>query len=108
MKEIQRQQVSLLSSTFQMEETYLDTTFIEDEVGDAVRNMKLRKSTGPDDLVAEHLRYGGRSVIISPQRDSKSILDAEEIPPSPKTGLTIPVYKGGGKDPLDVKTVTES
>ena len=28
----------------------------------------------------------------------------EEIPTSLKTGLTIPVYKGGGKDPLDVNS----
>ena len=57
MKEMQRQKVSLLLSTFQMEEIYLDTTFTEDEVADAVQKMKLRKSAGPDDLVAEHLRY---------------------------------------------------
>ena len=77
MKEAQRQQVSLLSSTSQMEETYLDTTLPEDEVADAVRKMKLRKSAGPDDLVAEHLRYGGRSVIIWLTEILNSILDIE-------------------------------
>ena len=104
LKELKRQQVSLLSSTFQMEETFLDTPFIEDEVRHAVEKMKLRKSAGPDDLVAEHLRYGGGSIITWLAEVLNSILDVEEIPQSLKTGLTIPVYKGGGKDPLDVNS----
>ena len=104
LKEMQRQQVSLLSCTFQMEETFLDTSFTEIEVAHAVQRMKLRKSAGPDDLVAEHLHYGGRSVIIWLTEILNSILDVEEIPCSLKTGLTIPVYKGGGKDPCDVNS----
>ena len=75
LKEMQRQQVSLLSCTFQMEETFLDTSFTEIEVAHAVQRMKLRKSAGPDDLVAEHLHYGGRSVIIWLTEILNSILD---------------------------------
>ena len=70
LKELQRQQVSLLLSTFQMEETFLDTSFIEDEVRHTVQKMKLRKSAGTNDLVAEHLRYeGGHHYLV--HRDFK-------------------------------------
>lgn len=104
LQELRRQQVSLLSSTFQMEETFLDTSFSEEEVRHAVQNLKLGKSAGPDDLVAEHLRHGGGVVIIWLTGILNSILDVEEIPQSLKTGLTIPIYKGGGKDPLEVNS----
>ena len=30
-----------------------------------------------------------------------SIIELEQIPPSLKSGITIPVYKGGGKDPCE-------
>ena len=63
----------------------------------AVQKMKLRKSAGPDDLVAEHLRYGGGSIITWLTEILNSVLDVESL-------KTIPVYKGGGKDPLDVNS----
>ena len=33
-----------------------------------------------------------------------SIVELELIPPLLKSGTTIPAYKGGGKDPLDVNS----
>ena len=33
-----------------------------------------------------------------------SIIELEQIPTALKTGITIPVYKGSGKDPLDVNS----
>ena len=97
---MQRQQVSTLSTTFRME-IFLDTAFTESEVA---QEMKLRKCAGPENLVAEYLCHGGRSVIIWPTEIPNSILDPEEIPLSLKTGKTIPVYKSGGKDLLDVNS----
>ena len=66
--------------------------------------MKLKKSAGPDDPMAEHLKYGGRSIITWLTGVLNSIIDVEQIPPCLKRGITIPIYKGGGKDPLDVNS----
>ena len=66
--------------------------------------MKLKKSSGPDNLSAEHLRHGGHSVVIWLTEILNSIVDAEHVPPSLKLGITIPIYKGGGKDPLDTNS----
>ncbi len=63
LQELAEQSTSLLSATFQKEETFLDTPFTADEVECAVNRMKRKKSAGPDDLTAEHLRHGGRSII---------------------------------------------
>ena len=85
----------------QNEEAFLDVPFTSEEIAHAVHKMKLKKSSGPDNLSAEHLRHGGHSVVIWLTEILNSIVDAEHVPPSLKLGITIPIYKGGGKDPLD-------
>ena len=59
--------------------------------------MKLRKSAGPDNLTAEHLKYGGHSIIIWLTEILNSIATVEQIP-------TCLNYKGGGKYSLNVKS----
>lgn len=59
-----KQSTSLLSATFHKEEVFLDILFNNNEVEHAVNKMKLKKSAGPDDLTAEHLKYGGQSIIM--------------------------------------------
>ena len=98
LEELFKQSTSLLSSSFQ---TFLDVPFIREEVEHAVQNMKLKKSTGPDNLSAEHLRYGGHCIVTWLLEILNSIIDTELVPLSLKSGITIPIYKGGGKDPLD-------
>ena len=66
--------------------------------------MKLKKSAGPDNLTAEHLKFGGQSIIIWLTEIFNSVVDVEQIPTCLKLGITIPVYKGGGKDPLNVNS----
>ena len=63
LEELFRQSTSLLSSSFQKEEVFLDVPFTSEEVEHAVRKMKLKKSAGPDNLSAEHLRYGGHCMV---------------------------------------------
>ena len=95
---------ALLSASFQKEEAFLDVPFTSEEIAHAIHKMKLKKSSGPDNLSAEHLRHGGHSVVIWLTEILNSIVDAEHVPPSLKLGITIPIYKGGGKDPLDTNS----
>ena len=104
LEELFRQSTSLLSSSFQKEEVFLDVPFTSEEVEHAVWKMKLKKSAGPDNLYAEHLRYGGHCMVTWLTEILNSVIEAEHVPPSPKSGITIPIYKGGGKDPLDASS----
>ena len=42
----------------------LDTPFCAEEVAAAVRKFKSGKAAGPDGLLAEHLKWGGESVLL--------------------------------------------
>ena len=93
------------STSFHREETFLDMPFTEEEVQQIVeRKMKLGKASGLDGLTAEHIRYGGHTIIVWLTEIFNAIIEFEMIPSVLKTGVTIPVYKGGGKDPMDVQS----
>ena len=66
--------------------------------------MKIKKSAGEDGLTAEHLRYGCNCIIVWLAEILNAIVDSEQIPACLKLGITIPIYKGGGKDPLNVNS----
>ena len=100
------QSTALLSESFQKEEIFLDVPFTVEEVHHALNIMELNKSSGPDDMTAEHLRYGGKMVTVWLTGVLNSVVDIEQVPACLKPGITIPIYKGGGKDPLDVNTVS--
>lgn len=104
LKEVLKQSTSLLSQSFQVEEAFLDIPFTIEEVEHAVNRMKLKKSAGPDSLTAEHLKYGGQSIIKWLTETLNSVIDVEQVPICLKQGITIPIYKGGGKDPVDVNS----
>ena len=99
---LKQQLPSLISSSFEKEEHFLDVPFTQEEVDFAIQKLKLNKPSGPDDLTAEHLRYGEHSISLWLTEIFNSEL--EHIPPSLKFGITIPVYKGSGKDPLDANS----
>ena len=102
-KESIEQCTSLLSASYQKEEVFLDIGFSTEEVISAVTKMKIKKSAGEDGLTAEHLKYGGNCIIVWLAEILNAIVDSEQIPVCLKLGITIPIYKGGGKDPLNVK-----
>ncbi len=60
----------------------------------------MGKSSGPDGVSPEHIKYGGESLKVWLKKVFNRILFLEEVPASMKDGLVIPVYKGQGKDPL--------
>ena len=69
-----------------------------------MNKMKGNKSTGPDNLMAEHVKYGGILIITWLTEILNATVDAEQIPSCLKRGITVPVYKGGGKEPLNVNS----
>ena len=101
---LQQESTSLLSSSFQKEELFLDFPFSTDEVTLAINRMKLKKSPGPDNLTSEHFRFSGHSVVTWLTEVLNFVVKLEQVPSSLKSGITIPVYKGGGKDPLDLNS----
>ena len=101
-KELLKELTTLLSVAFQKEEVFLDVPFTIEEVGNAVNRMKLIKSA---DLMAEYLKYGGRSIVMWLTGILNSIVEVEQVPTSLKLGTTIPIYKGGGRILL-MSTVT--
>ena len=59
----------------------------------AVKTLKSGKSSGPDGVLSEHLKYGGPTFIPWLTKVLNRIIVLEEIPPSLKNGLIVPVYK---------------
>ena len=68
-----------------------------DEVESPLSFLKLGQSKDADGLNAEHLLYGGKTVVLWLRKIFNSIISLED---RFKEGIIIPVYKGRGKDPL--------
>ena len=97
LQELQTELLSLATTSYQREEHFLDVPFSVEEVEHILGNW----ASGPDSLMTEHLRYGGPSITLWLTEILNFIVESEEIPPILKHGITIPIYKGGGKDPLE-------
>ena len=61
----------------------------------------MRKACYLDGLLGEHLKFGGQAVLTWLLKFLHCIVELEAIPDIFKSGSITPVYKGGGKDPLD-------
>ena len=61
-----------------------------------------RKAPSPDRLMSEHLKAGGYVVITWLSEDPKSCRGFEVVPEVLKSGVIVPIYKGGRKDLLKV------
>ena len=70
----------------------------------AIKNLKKNKAPDPDNILAEHLIEGGDIVITWMMGILNAIVELECVPDSLKCGNIIPVYKGGGKDPMKVES----
>ena len=102
LQELEHKVADLLSESYKNEEMLLDTPFCAEEVPAAVRKLKSGKAAGPDGLLAEHLKWGGECVLLWLQGVLNFIVESEAVPSVLKTGILVPVYKSGGKDPLKV------
>ena len=98
-----KQKVEAMETLFhENEEFLLDVPFIAEKVARAVARLKGRKAPGPDGLMAEHLKGGGDAMVIWLLRILNAVVELEVVPDVLKEGFIVPVYKGGGKDPLRV------
>ncbi len=52
--------------------------------------------------MAEHLKAGGDSLVIWLMNVLNAVVELEVVPDILKRGVVVPVYKGSGKDPLQV------
>ena len=75
--------------------------FSIEEIEHAVKKLKIGKGCGADKLQAEHLKYGGHIVLLLLQRIFNTIIQLEGIPLCLKLGITVPIFKGKGRDPLN-------
>ena len=60
----------------------------------------MRKAPGSDGFMSEHLKAGGEAIAIWLTRILNAVVDVETIRSVLKLGVIVPVYNGGGKDPL--------
>ena len=91
---------TLYARSFSYDDQIVDTPFTTEEIEEAVKKLKCGKSGGVDGLQPEHIKYGGHSLILWLQRIFNAIVALEDIPPCLKLGVTVPVFKGKGRDPL--------
>ena len=91
---------SLESQSHLNEEFLLDVPFTAKEVSGAVSRLKGKKAPGPDGVMAEHLKFGGEVFVIWLMRILNAVIELEAIPEVLKRGVVVPVYKGGGMDPM--------
>ena len=96
--------MTLEANSFTHNNHILDTRVVTEEI--EFKALKLGRSKGTDGLKAEHLIYGGTSLILWLQKIFNSIITLEEIPDCLKEGIIVPVYKGRGKDPLSPSIAT--
>ena len=68
----------------------------------AVSKLKKKKAPGPDGLLAEHLKAGEEAVVIWLMNILNATVGLESVPTVLKRGVVVPVYKGGGKDPMKI------
>ena len=94
----------ILVKSMENEETLLDVPFCSEEIEGALRKLKAGKSAGHDLLQPEHLKYGGEVLKIWIQHVCNAVVEFESVPDSLKLGIVTPIYKGGGKDPLDTNS----
>ena len=91
---------NLLIQSFLNVDDVLDEPFSVDEIEAAVSRLKKGKSGSVDNLLPEHLIYGGPALILWLKQIFNAFIHLEHIPCSFLTGKLTPIYKGKGKDPL--------
>ena len=92
---------ALFSESYTNMETILDIPFQQEELENALKKLRLKKSADHSGITAEHLLYGGQNLKLWLLQIMNAIAHLESIPDSLNLAVITPVYKGSGKDPLD-------
>ena len=99
LSELESRVEEMAAGLFANEEAILNCLLIREEVAGALRKLKVMKAADPDGTVGEHLKRGGAVVQEWLLRVLNAVVDIEVVPSVLKSGIIVPVYKGGGKDP---------
>ena len=91
---------SLQNTSLSNEEYLLNMPFTMEELKKALNKLRMRKTCGPDRLLAENLKYGDQSLHTWLRKILNCNVKHGAIPDMFKCSSTTPVYKGG-KDLLD-------
>ena len=83
--------------TTQSEQITLPTTISIEDITKQLKTLKKRKAPGIDKVQNEHLNYGGRTLLQCLSNLFSAILTYSYVPLAWKTGITVPIYKGGNK-----------
>ena len=65
------------------------------ELENLIKDLKRRKSPGPDEVTNEHIVYGGPVLLISLKSLFDQMFALEYVPDKFKIGIIIPVHKPG-------------
>ena len=95
---------ALHTRSFCFDDQVLDTLFSIEEVECVIRKLKSGKSGGTDGLQPEYIKFGGPAINSWILRIFNAIKNLEDIPPSLKLGVTIPVFKGKAHDPSNTNS----
>ena len=81
--DLEQHVTELRFTSFHREKSFLDIPTTEKEVQQIVdRKMKLRKASRLDGLTAEHIQYGGHTIIVWLTEIFNAIIEFEIIPSS--------------------------
>ena len=93
---------NLEADSFAASDTILDSPIVLEEMEYAISHLKRNSSGGPDSLCPNHIKLSGPSVKKWICQIFNHIISLEEIPSVFTCGTIIPIYKGKGKDPLEM------
>lgn len=79
----------------------LSSHFTINDIVNQLKTLKKRKSPGIDCVQNEHIIYGGRKLHDCLSKLFTSIMTLQYIPQAWKTGIIVPLYKGGSKSKSD-------
>ena len=94
------QQVKLYNSGVDVDD-FSRHAFSEDEIVSALKQLNKGKACGIDGISAEHLCYGGRSMVSLLCLLFNRVRVSEYIPKAFRVGVQVPLHKGKGACPLD-------
>ena len=75
--------------------------FVTSEVEEAINYLASNKASGPDNIMPEHLKYGGATLIFHLTQLFNLLVEYKYVPQSLKHGNIIPIPKSKDKDPTD-------
>ena len=95
-------------ATFENDDFILDCDITTEEISGVIKLLKKGKACGPDNILPEHIIYGGDYLVIWLKKVFNEIIQLERIPSSLKDTIIVPIYKGKGKDPLLARGISLS